>query len=397
LTRKNEPFIWGKDQQIAFDKLKGELTKQPILALYQPAAPTEVHTDACKGGIAGMILQLGKDDKWHLVYFVSKKTTKSEQQYHSSKLELLAIIWTLYRLRQFLLGIEFTIVTDCQALIYMNSKKSSNPQISRWSNLIQEYNFSIRHRPEVKMAHNDAISRAPLTNYTDTLDKIIENNLEVYITLTHDEQILMIPHGDTELKRLMEILKREEDSRSEVERRSINGYILKKGRLYRVVEVDDKTKNLYVTPKCMRKCLVVKFHDLMGHFAVDRTISKIKELYWFASMKRYVRRHISMCFECLMNKIPGGKKQDLLHPIKPGKRPFAIIHMDHLGPFVKSSKGNKELLVVIDNLTRFVRLYPTKDTSANYVLKSLKSFVKDFGLPQRIISDRGSCFTSKQF
>ncbi|KMQ82260.1 polyprotein of retroviral, partial [Lasius niger] len=103
-----------------------------------------------------------------------------------------------------------------------------------------------------------------------------------------------------------------------------------------------------------------------------------------------------MCFECLVNKVPGGKRQGLLHPIKPVRRPFAIIHMDHLGPFVTSSKRNKELLVVIDNLTRFVQLYPLKDTSAKNVVKTLVSFVEAFGLPERIISDRGPCFTSNE-
>ncbi|XP_035233877.1 uncharacterized protein K02A2.6-like [Stegodyphus dumicola] len=71
--------------------------------------------------------------------------------------------------------------------------------------------------------------------------------------------------------------------------------------------------------------------------------------------------------------------------------------MDHLGPFVKSSRGNQELLVIIDNMTRFVRIFAVKNTSAKNVLQSLKNFVNDFGLPERIISDRGSCFTSHQF
>ncbi|GBN93175.1 hypothetical protein AVEN_126606-1 [Araneus ventricosus] len=99
------------------------------------------------------VTQLGSDDKWHLVYCVSKKTTETENEYHSSKLELMAIVWTLKQLRKFLLGISFTVVTDCQALIYMNAKKSSNPQIARWSPLIQEFNFEIRHRPGVRRSH----------------------------------------------------------------------------------------------------------------------------------------------------------------------------------------------------------------------------------------------------
>jgi len=52
---------------------------------------------------------------------------------------------------------------------------------------------------------------------------------------------------------------------------------------------------------------------------------------------------------------------------------------------------------MIDNLTKFVKLYAVKNTSTKFLLKCIKSFVLDYGLPQRIISDRGTCFTSKAF
>ncbi|GBM21660.1 Transposon Tf2-8 polyprotein, partial [Araneus ventricosus] len=249
----------------------------------------------------------------------------------------------------------------------MNAKKSSNPQIARWSLLIQEFDFEIRHIPGVRMSHIDAISRAPVLNSSDTLDSLIENKLE------------------------------DNEDRTKEENQKVQNYVLKGNRLFRVINDGARERLLFVIPKSMKKSIVVKFHDLMGHFAVDKTVSKIKELYWFPYMKRYVRRHISMCFECLVNKVPSGKRQGFLHPIPTGRRPFAIVHLDHLGPFVTSSKRNKELLVVIDNMTRFVRLYPVRDTSSKNVLKSVKSFVEDFGLPNRKISDRGSCFTSHEF
>ncbi|GBN06590.1 hypothetical protein AVEN_226353-1 [Araneus ventricosus] len=128
----------------------------------------------------------------------------------------------------------------------------------------------------------------------------------------------------------------------------------------------------------------------MGYFAVDKTVSKTKELYWFPYMKRYDRTHISMCFECLVNKVPRGKRQGFLHPIPTGWRPFSILHLDHLDPFLKSSKRNKELLVIIDSMTRFVRLYPVRDTSSKNFPQSVTNFVEGFGLPNHIISNRGS-------
>ncbi|GBM97166.1 Transposon Tf2-11 polyprotein [Araneus ventricosus] len=189
LTKKNEIFKWEKVQDQSLEALERELTSQPILALYNPEAKTEVHKNACADGIAGMLLQLGSDDKWHFVYCVSKKTTETENKCHSSKLELMAIVCTLERL---LLDISFTVVTDCQALIYMNAKKSSNPKLARWSLLIQEFNFEIRHRPGVRMSHIDAISRAPVLNSSDTLDSLIENKLEVCLTLSVEDQVLMM-------------------------------------------------------------------------------------------------------------------------------------------------------------------------------------------------------------
>ncbi|GBO16207.1 Retrovirus-related Pol polyprotein from transposon 17.6 [Araneus ventricosus] len=230
LTKKNEIFKWEKVREESFERLKRELTIQQILALYNPEAKTEVHTDACVDGIADMLLQLGSDDKWHLVFCVSKKTTETEDKYHSSKLELMAIVWTLERLRQFLLGISFTVVTDCQALIYMNAKKSSNPQIARCSLLIQEFDFEIRHRPSVRMSHIDAISRAPVLNSSDTLDSLIENKLEVCLTLSVEGQVLMMQHADDTLKELILILEKDNEDRTKEEKQKVQNYVFKGNR-----------------------------------------------------------------------------------------------------------------------------------------------------------------------
>ncbi|UYV74293.1 hypothetical protein LAZ67_11002900, partial [Cordylochernes scorpioides] len=397
LTKKGSQFEWKEEQRRSFGGLRKDLVEYPVLAHYNPELKTEAHCDASAEGLAGMVLQMDEDCKWRLVYCVSKKTTEAEKMYHSSKLELMAIVWTLDRLRQFLVGIKFTVVTDCQALVYMNVKKTTNPQIARWYNLIQEYDFEIRHKPGEKMAHVDGMSRAPVDDPRDTMEEIVEKNLEVCLTITLEEQILMIQHSDPELRDLIQIFRKDPCDRTVGEQNRINDYSYKGGRLFRMVKNGEEERALYVIPKSMRKSLVVKFHDLMGHFATDRTVNKIKELYWFPSMKRYVRRHVAMCLECLFNKVPGGKQQGFLHPIKSGKRPFSIVHMDHVGPFVRSTKGNQELLVIVDNLTRFVRLSPVRNTSTQNVLKVMKSFVNDFGLPDKIISDRGSCFTSRQF
>lgn len=65
-------------------------------------------------------------------------------------------------------------------------------------------------------------------------------------------------------------------------------------------------------------------------------------------MKSYVDQNIRMCFECLITKVPGGKKPGLLHSIPPGKRPFQVVHVDHIGLFLRSSKKSLLILVLVD-------------------------------------------------
>ena len=57
LTKKNEKWEWGSEQEKSFLILKEKLISRPFLALYNVKAETELHTDASKWGLAGILLQ----------------------------------------------------------------------------------------------------------------------------------------------------------------------------------------------------------------------------------------------------------------------------------------------------------------------------------------------------
>lgn len=74
-----------------------------------------------------------------------------------------------------------------------------------------------------------------------------------------------------------------------------------------------------------------------------------------------------------------------------------MVHVDHLGPFETSLSQNKYLLLFVDNLTKDVQLYPTRCTDAAGIIRAVTKLCEERGLPERIISDRGSGFTSQSF
>ena len=73
------------------------------------------------------------------------------------------------------------------------------------------------------------------------------------------------------------------------------------------------------------------------------------------------------------------------------------LHMDHLGPFVSTARKNTHLLVIVDAMTKYVWLWPSRSTSTSTVISFLNHLTGIYGNPRRIIADRGAAFTSKQF
>lgn len=122
LTRKDVPWMWGPEQREAFHAIQDILTTRPVLTIFDPDKPTEVHTDASALGVGAILLQR-VDDKMAAVAYYSRQTTADQRLYHSYELETMAVVFALRYFRAYLLGIQFKVVTDCNALRPTFTKK----------------------------------------------------------------------------------------------------------------------------------------------------------------------------------------------------------------------------------------------------------------------------------
>lgn len=386
LTKKDVSFEWGATQSKAFEELKRRLIERPILAIYNPKLDTELHTDASKLGLGGILLQKQENNKLKPVMFYSRQTTKEEQRYHSYELETLAIVNSLRRFRVYLLGLQFKVVTDCNALRTAMTKRDLIPRIGRWWLITQEFSFSVEYRPGTKMAHVDALSRNPVDDPQETQEIDI-----LQVDITNDDWVLATQLTDDRCKHLIEVLSRKPQDAEE--RQIHKDFEVKNHKLY--AKTSDGIK--WYVPKAARRVVTMYHHDNMGHFSIEKTLKNIRSNYWFPRMKKYVSRYISACLQCAYNKVPSGKKEGFLHPIPKATIPMDTVHVDHLGPFVKSTKGNAYLIMAIDAFTKFLFVKPVRSTQARPVKDFLENVFQTFGVPRRIICDRGSCFTSETF
>lgn len=386
LLRSKFEFKWGDEHTEAFNILKEKLIERPVLALYDAKLETELHTDASKYGVAGILLQRGVDGLLRPVAYYSRKTTADEQRFHSFELETLAVVASLNRFRVYLLGVRFKIVTDCNALRTTLTKRDVIPRISRWWVQFQEYDCEIEYRPGVRMAHVDALSRGPVGEPTE------EDEIHVIDVLKVDVQdwIATVQSNDDEIRRIREILQ-DNDTKHVVEVH--NNYQLKDNRVFKTV--NDGVR--WVVPRGCRWQVLRMNHDDIGHFGFEKTLNRLKSTFWFPKMRRFTKKYVAACLECAHHKTPGGPKEGTLHPIPKLEKPFHTLHADHLGPFVRSKKGNMYLLVIIDAFTKFINIRAVKDTKSVTAIKVFKEHFSYFGVPSRLITDRGTCFTSTKF
>lgn len=391
LLKKNATWEWTDSQTEAFEALKTCLIQRPVLAIYDQAAETELHTDASKIGISGILLQKNPQSSLlHPVAYYSRQTSPEEKNFHSYELETLAVICSLKKFRVYLLGIDFKIVTDCSALRSTFIKRDLVPRIARWWLSLQEFNCTIEYKPGHKMSHADALSRNP----------VIDSNLEtmsplpLVLSISDEDWLLTLQLGDSELTRIRDVLMNDLDAAGLQYIR--DNFILKDNRLYRYIN-GNKDELRWVVPKGARWQLCKMNHDDIGHFGIEKTLERIKKSYWFPKMSQFVKKYVTACIECAYAKKNNSRTEGLLHPITKIEEPFHTLHIDHLGPFVRSKRGNCYLLVIVDAFTKYVFIKPVRNTNTQNVLKVLEDIFYTFRTPERIISDRGSCFTSHLF
>lgn len=385
LLKKDVQWRWAIDETKSFETLKKCLVERPLLALYNPELVTEVHTDASSLGLGGILMQWQGDPRiLKPVAYFSRQTTPEERHLHSYELETLAVVCSLKKFRPYLLGLRFTVYTDCNALRTTLTKRDLIPRIARWWLLISEYDFNIEYRPGCRMSHVDALSRNPTENLKVT-SSVNTNKINT------DNWILTLQLADTELERIFKILKPNLDQEiSDIKK----NYVVKNHALHRKVGEELRL----VVPKDARWQICRANHDEVGHFGLSKTLERIQSRYWFPKLRRFVKKYVSACIDCAYNKDNAARvRSGFLYPIEKVEQPFHTLHLDHLGPFVKSKTGNNYILTIVDGFTKYVFARPVKDTKTKTVIKVLDNLFIDFGIPHRIISDRGTAFTSAEF
>ena len=154
LTRKDEVFHWSAECQAAFDQLKHLLTTSPITAFPDFSQAFRLYTHASTVGLSAILAQVW-DGKEHIICLASRALNQAEKSYPATKLECLAIVWAVAKFRPYLMAMPFEVFTDHYALQWLKTMRTG-------SAAVEEYDFTMHHRPGKVQSQVDGLSRLPV-------------------------------------------------------------------------------------------------------------------------------------------------------------------------------------------------------------------------------------------
>ena len=145
-------------------------------------------------------------------------------------------------------------------------------------------------------------------------------------------------------------------------------------------------------PNILKQC-----HDnpTGGHFGYWKTLGKIRQNYFWLGMSSEVRAWCRTCTICRHFKGPNHQKPAPLQQAAVGA-PFDRVGLDLLGPFPRSSRGNRYVMVVMDYFSKWPEAVAIRNQEAQTVAEALVDHViSRYGVPREIHTDQGRHFEAK--
>ena len=443
------PFVWGPEQDEAFEKLKLCLISAPILAMPIDGGGYTLDTDA-NATAAGCVLQQQQKGETKVIGYASKSFSPAEVRYCTTRRELAAVMYGLHQYRHLLLGYPFVLRTDHAALTYLRRTPEPVGQSARYLDKLAEYDFELVHRPGAQHQNADALSRRPCEREVETPpcnqcrttsasnDRVralhagsqtdgpaTKQRRRAQPGQSPENDDLNDTQGRSLLSKEMLREQQEEDfvvglvmrwlagpdtaptsselTSSDPEAQGLyaqrDSLQLHDGVLYRRYERPDATLQFLqvVVPRALRGEFLQSTHAglINGHFGVEKSRERLRQLAYWQGWNEDVRVFVNRCSLCNQYRRGPRGRQGQMQPAI-ACTPMQKVHIDLTGPHVTSSNGYKYILTVICAFTKYLIAVPIRDKTTRTVARALvKHVYLVHGPPEILVHDQGGEFWSQ--
>uniref|UniRef100_A0A0E0D2Q3 RNA-directed DNA polymerase n=1 Tax=Oryza meridionalis TaxID=40149 RepID=A0A0E0D2Q3_9ORYZ len=269
--------------------------------------------------------------------------------------------------RHYLIGNHCDIYTDHKSLKYIFTQSDLNLRQRRWLELIKDYDLGIHYHPGKANVVADALSHKGRCNHLSIRNVAIDLQEEMARLNLH-----LIPQDEVNSLEIQPLLRTQKE------------------------EVQKDNEEVREIKERMAAGFAKEFSTNENGILCTKMYQDLKEAYWWPNMKRDVAKYIALCDVCQRVKAEHQWPAGLLQPLKISEWKWDEIGMDFIVGLPKTTAGYDSIWVIVDRLTKTARFIPVKTNYSGAKLAELymSRIVCLHGVPKRIISDRGTQFTS---
>ena len=346
---KTQPVDLSPEAVEAFNLLKTKCVTTPVLAFANFEKSFLLETDASLCGLGAILSQKQDDGKYHPVAYASWELKGGEKKYHSSKLEFLALKWAVTdQFKEYLQYRPFTMRTDNNPLTYIMTTPNLDAVRHRWVAVMAGYDITIEYLKGADNKVADMMSRVPQRLDPETVTILLNHARNSDVPWVEaDDPRLMEEHQRIDEDLILQahqLVKQDKHSWNlmnwnwvfsqmddpvlhhvigwilclwantstldefmrarvvpEVDRRYYaqrqKDFVLKENLLFLNVTPSNSMETISVFVVPARKCqaAIDGCHQSARHQGHDRTLSLMKERFWWPGMSRALVMAVSNC------------------------------------------------------------------------------------------------------
>ena len=391
LLKKNKEFLWSDICENSFNYIKVKLKAPEILVHPLFDRPFVIQSDA-SGSAIGFMLAQQHGDQLRPVMFGGRVLSDVERPYATIDKELLACYFAVKRSEIYLLGHEFIVYTDHKPLLSLSAFKDVLNKRFRWIQYLESLGTRLRYLPGKQNVVADFISRNNIHS-VKKLDVLRFHALELSAVSYDDHELVAMQRNDAIVRQVLDGVNNNHDI-PKMYRMSKNKLFVKDDLLM----YNHHGHNLVAAPSEIRLEILNLCHSqwCSGHFGAFKTHKRVLKSFWWPCLYQEIVQYVSECEICLsikrLNRNPG-RMGIRSFPTSP----MELVSIDFLVELPVTARGNRHILSINDQFSKFTLIYPVPDRTARTAGRCVFDFFLRFGIALKLYSDRDPAFEANLF
>lgn len=387
--------------QESFKLLRTLFAESPFLLHFDFHRRRVIQVDSSGYAFSGILLQYSDAGKLKPVAYYSKKLSPAEKNWQVHDQELGAIIACFQEWRAWLLGSEepVAVLSDHANLRYFMTAQDLTPRQARWASFLGQFHFDILHTPGKLNPADPASRRSDFSDGKFSSNRVVLlgrrelSNVEIKAVTIRKDLIFGRSDPSTFLPASIE-------TQQWFHRLYAGDALIQGKRPSQLTYQNDLwwwRDRLYV-PLEARTMIMRQMHETpsAGHWGSMKTLDLLTRTFSWPNVRDDLLIFLKTCASCQRVKVDRRPPQGELVPLPVPERPWSTIGIDFIVKLLDCG-GYDSIMVVVDHMGKGAHFIPAKESwNAEELAKAfVKNVFRHHGLPDVIVSDRGTTLVSR--